>query len=81
MPGVAPPLLPKVPAVAPVSPSDQTAAVAPPPKEPPRTTVVPPWQIAAIAGPANTVGFGLTIKSASSESSTGHTPLGLLMFT
>ena len=56
--GVAPPLLVNVP---PAPPSDQTAEVAPPPKEPPKATVVPPWQIAAVALPVLTVGFGLTV--------------------
>ena len=40
---------------------DQLPPVAPPPTEAPRATVVPPWQIAAIAGPIFTVGFGFTV--------------------
>src|SRR5664280_2501102 len=32
-----------------------------PPYEPPRPAVVPPWQIAATAPPALTVGFGVTV--------------------
>jgi hypothetical protein len=59
VPGVAPVLLAKVP---PAPPSDHTAEVAPPPKEPPKAAVVPPWQIAAVAEPALTVGLGLTVK-------------------
>ena len=51
-------LLLNVPAVRPVRPSDHIADVAPPPNEPPKATVVPPWQIAGIAGPASTVGVG-----------------------
>jgi hypothetical protein len=47
VPGVLPVLLAKVPLGA-----DQTAAVAPPPKEPPSTPVVPPWQMAANTEPA-----------------------------
>ena len=62
MPGVAPPLLANVPAVGPVNPSDHIADVAPPPKEPPRATVVAPWQIAAVAAPTKTVGFGFTVS-------------------
>ena len=56
--GVAPPLLAKLP---PAPPSDQTAAVALPPNEPPSGPVVPPWQIAATAPPASTVGRALTV--------------------
>lgn len=59
MPGVLPPLLAKVP---PAPPSSQVAKVAPPPNEPPNAAEVPPWQIADIAGPAFTVGLGLTVK-------------------
>jgi hypothetical protein len=59
VPGVPPPLLAKVP---PTPPSDQIADVAPPPNEPPREAVVPPWQIAATAEPALTVGLGLTVS-------------------
>ena len=59
MPGVLPPLFVNVPAAAPLNPSDHTAVVAPPPIDPPKAEVVPPWQIAAIAPPASTVGFGL----------------------
>jgi hypothetical protein len=57
--GVNPPLFVKVP---PATPSVHTAEVAPPPKDPPSAIVVPPWQIAAIAGPMETVGFGLTVR-------------------
>ena len=57
--GVLPELLVNVP---PAAPSDQTAAVAPPPNEPPKGVVVPPWQIAASVPPAFTVGFGLTVS-------------------
>jgi hypothetical protein len=56
VPGVLPVLLAKVPLGA-----DHTAAVAPPPKEPPSATDVPPWQMAAMANPASAVGFGLTV--------------------
>lgn len=56
--GVAPPLLAKVPAEAPDKPSDHTADVAPPPYDPPKAAVVPPWQTAATAPPAFTVGPG-----------------------
>jgi hypothetical protein len=38
----------------------QVPPVAPPPTDPPRAAVVPPWQMAAMAGPALTVGLGLT---------------------
>jgi hypothetical protein len=58
LPGVAPPLLAKLP---PAPPSDQTAAVAPPPNEPPSAAVVPPWQIDATAPPTLTVGRGFTV--------------------
>ena len=54
-----PPLLVNVP---PAPPSLHTALVAPPPKVPPKSAVVPPWQIAATAEPAFTVGFGFTVK-------------------
>ena len=40
---------------------DQVPPVAPPPTEPPSPAVVPLWQIAAITGPALTVGFGFTV--------------------
>jgi hypothetical protein len=40
--GVLPELFVKLPALAPVRPSDHTADVAPPPNEPPRAAVVPP---------------------------------------
>ena len=56
VPGVFPVLFAKVPLGA-----DHIAAVAPPPKVPPKATDVPPWQMAAIADPAPTVGFGLTV--------------------
>jgi hypothetical protein len=56
--GVAPPLFVNEP---PAPPSDHTADVAPPPNDPPRANVVPPWQIAATAPPALTVGLGLTV--------------------
>src|SRR5664280_1595214 len=56
--GVNPPLFVNEP---PAPPSDHTADVALPPYEPPRPAVVPPWQIAATAPPALTVGFGLTV--------------------
>ena len=55
--GVEPVLLLKVP---PAPPSDQIAEVAPPPKEPPKATDVPPWHIAATAPPAFAVGLGFT---------------------
>ena len=54
--GVDPVLLLNVPLGA-----DQTADVAPPPKLPPSAVEVPPWQIAAIAAPAEMVGFGFTV--------------------
>src|SRR5664280_231872 len=57
--GVAPPLFVNEP---PAPPSVHTADVAPPPKDPPKAIVVPPWQIAAIAPPALTVGLGLTVR-------------------
>ena len=57
--GVVPELLVKVP---PAPPSDQTAAIAPPPNEPPNPAVVPPWQMGAFTGPTLTVGFGLTVN-------------------
>ena len=38
------------------------AEVAPPPNEPPSAAVVPPWQIAVVADPAPTVGFGFTVS-------------------
>ena len=56
VPGVLPVLFAKVPLGA-----DHTADVAPPPKVPPKATDTPPWQMAAIADPAPTVGFGLTV--------------------
>ena len=56
--GVVPPLFVNEP---PAAPSDQTAAVAPPPNEPASAAEVPPWQIAVIAAPAFTVGLGLTV--------------------
>ena len=62
VPGVLPVLLLNVPAVRPVRPSDHIADVAPPPKEPPRATDVPPWQIAGIADPAKTVGVGFMVS-------------------
>ena len=40
-----------------------------------------PEQLGWLDGVATTVGVGFTIKTASFESSTGHTPLGLLMLT
>ena len=52
-------LLVKVP---PAPPSLHIAAVAPPLNEPPKAAVVPPWQTAARAGPALTVGFEFTVK-------------------
>ena len=52
-------LLVKVP---PAPPSLQIAEVAPPPNEPPNNAVVPPWQMAATAEPAFTVGLGFTTK-------------------
>ena len=52
-------LLAKVP---PAPPSVHVADVAPPPNEPPKATVVPPWQMAATAPPALTVGFGFTVS-------------------
>ena len=55
--GVLPELLVNVP---PAAPSDQTAAVAPPPNEPPKGVVVPPWQIAVSAPPTLTVGLEFT---------------------
>ena len=45
----------------PAPPSDHTAEVAPPPNEPPNTPLVAPWQIAATAPPALTVGNGFTV--------------------
>jgi hypothetical protein len=56
--GVLPVLLANVP---PVGLADQTAAVAPPPKEPPKAAVVPPWHIAATAD-VLAVGFGFTVS-------------------
>ena len=53
--------------VPPAPPSDHTAPVAPPPKEPPKAALVPPWQIAAIAAPALTVGFELTVTVLEAE--------------
>jgi hypothetical protein len=41
---------------------DHVPPVAPPPTDPPSAAEVPPWQIAAMAGPMFTVGFGLTVK-------------------
>ena len=40
---------------------DQVPPVAPPPTDPPSAAVVPPWQMAAMAGPTFTVGAWLTI--------------------
>jgi hypothetical protein len=57
--GVLPVLLVNVP---PAPPSLHTALVAPPPNEPPKAAVVPPWQIAATAEPAFTVGLGFTVR-------------------
>jgi hypothetical protein len=57
VPGVAPVLFAKLP---PAAPSLHTADVAAPPKDPPKAAVVPPWQIAATAPPALTVGLRLT---------------------
>ncbi len=51
----------------PAPPSDHIAAVAPPPKEPPKTPVVPLWHIAAIAPPTFTVGVALIATVLSSE--------------
>jgi hypothetical protein len=59
--GVAPPLFINDP---PAPPSDQIADVAPPPNDPPRAAVVAPWQIAATAPPALTVGFRFTVSIA-----------------
>ncbi len=53
-----PVLLAKVPLVA-----DHIADVAPPPNEPPKAADVPLWQIAVIADPTLTVGFGFTTIS------------------
>ena len=55
--GVAPPLFVNEP----LAPSVHTADVAPPPNDPPNAAEVPPWQIADIAPPTATVGFGLTV--------------------
>jgi hypothetical protein len=62
--GVAPPLFVNDP---PAPPSLHTADVAPPPNEPPRAAVVPPWQIAATAPPALTVGNKLTVMAKGRE--------------
>ena len=43
--------------------------------------IATPEHFVWLDGVATAVGVGLTIKSALSESSTGHTPLGLLMLT
>ena len=56
--GVEPPLFEKDPVA---GEAVQTAPVAPPPNDPPNAMVVPPWQIAGIAPPAFTVGFGFTV--------------------
>src|ERR1035437_1151496 len=58
--GVRPPLFANEP---PAPPSVQTADVAPPANDPPSAAEVPPWQIATIAPPAFTVGFGLTVST------------------
>jgi hypothetical protein len=47
--------------------ADHVPPVAPPPTEAPRATVVPPWQMAAIAGPMFTVGTGFTVTSLLAE--------------
>ena len=44
--------------VPPAPPSLHTALVAPPPNDPPKVAVVLPGQMAAVAEPALTVGFG-----------------------
>ena len=62
VPGVLPVLLAKVPLVA-----DHIADVAPPPNEPPKAADVPLWQIAVIADPTLTVGFGFTTMSFEAE--------------
>ena len=59
VPGVLPVLLVKVP---PAPPSLHTAEVALPLNEPPSAGVDPPWQIAATAEPAFTVGLGFTVR-------------------
>ena len=64
VPGVLPLLLANTP---PAPPSLHTAPVAPPPNEPPNAKVVPPWQIAATAEPAFTVGLGLTTNELVAE--------------
>ena len=64
MEAVFPVLLVNVP---PAPPSLHIAAVAPPPNEPPNAAVVAPWQIAAVAEPALTVGFGLTVNDLLAE--------------
>ena len=51
----------------PAPPSDHMADVAPPPNDPPNAAVVAPWQIAAIAPPAFTIGLGLTVKDLFAE--------------
>jgi hypothetical protein len=40
---------------------DHVPPVALPPTDPPRAVVVPPWQMAAMAGPIFTVGLGFTV--------------------